>query len=125
LQFAHILRIESGGYEITKDKDGYNGKKIPLERSNKICQLCRGTFNCVEDETHFLIDCPLYDNERSFFEEINRLNINFCNLDVKGKSLWLMTNEDHLILNKLREYLLKNFNKRTKELTSVNTKTKT
>jgi hypothetical protein len=53
------------------------------------------------------------------------LNINFCNLDVKGKSLWLMTNEDHLILNKLREYLLKNFNKRTKELTSVNTKTKT
>ena len=36
-----------------------------------------------------------------------------------------MTNEDHLILNKLGEYLLKNFNKRTKELTSVNTKTKT
>ena len=35
-----------------------------------------------------------------------------------------MTNEDHLILNKLREYLLKNFNKRTKELTSDNTKTK-
>jgi hypothetical protein len=50
------LRIESGRYEITKDKDGYNGKKIPLERSNRICQLCRG--NCVEDETHFLIDCP-------------------------------------------------------------------
>jgi hypothetical protein len=65
-------------------------------------ELCRGTFNCVEDETHFLIDCPFYDNERrSFFEEINRLNINFCNLDVKGKFLWLMTNEDHLILNKL------------------------
>jgi hypothetical protein len=33
-----------------------------------------------------------------------------------------MTNEDHLILNKLGEYLLKNFNKRTRELTSVNTK---
>jgi hypothetical protein len=75
-------------FEITKDKDGYNGKKIrnvPLERSNKICQLC------------FLIDCPLYDNERSFFEKINRLNINFCNLDVKGKFLWLMANEEHLI----------------------------
>ena len=43
----------------------------------------------------------------------------------KENCLWLMTNEDHLILNKLREYLLKNFNKRTKELTSVNTKTKT
>lgn len=73
-------------YEITKDKDGYNGKIIPLERSNRICQLCPG--NCVEDETHFLIDCPLhvYDNERrSFFEEINRLNINFCNLDIKRK----------------------------------------
>ena len=60
----------------------------------------------------------------SFFEEINRFNINFCNLDVKGTFLWLMTNEDHLILNKLGEYLLKNFNKRTKELTSANTKTK-
>ena len=72
-----------------------------------------------------LIDCSLYDNgRRSFFEEINRLNVNFCNLDVKGKLLWLMTNEDHLILYKLGEYLLKNFNKRTKELTSVNTKTK-
>ena len=51
-----------GRYEITKDKDGYNGKKMPLERSNRICQLCRG--NCVEDETHFLMDCPLYDTER-------------------------------------------------------------
>jgi hypothetical protein len=35
-----------------------------------------------------------------------------------------MTNEDHLILYKLGEYLSKNFIKRTKELTSVNTKTK-
>ena len=113
---VHNLRIESGRYEITKDKDG---KKIPLERSNRICHLCRG--NCGEDETH-----PLYDIERrSFFEEINRLNINFSNLDVKGTFLWLMTNEDRLILNKLRKYMLKNFIKRKKELTSVNTKTKT
>jgi hypothetical protein len=47
--------LESGRYEITKDKDG---KKIPLERTNRICLLCRG--NCVEDETHFLIVITYY-----------------------------------------------------------------
>ena len=42
---AHDHRIENGRYEITKDKDG---KKIPLERSNRICQLCRGSITLLK-----------------------------------------------------------------------------
>ena len=39
---AHNLRIESGRYEITKDKDG---KKIPLERYYTIIVFCWGQYD--------------------------------------------------------------------------------
>ena len=36
--------------------------------SNRLCKFCN--LNCIEDEIHFLIECPLYNDIRSNFIEI-------------------------------------------------------
>lgn len=52
---AHDLRVERGRYKFTKNN---TGQRIPLERNKRTCLLCNE--NCVEDESHFLTECPLY-----------------------------------------------------------------
>ena len=53
---CHKLRIETGRYD-----------KIP--RDERLCSLCN--CNKIEDETHFLLDCPSYSSIRDrFFSEI-------------------------------------------------------
>jgi hypothetical protein len=68
---AHDLRIESGRYEHVKN---INGKNIPLERNKRICEFCN--LNCVEDEPHFLTECPFYSVERDMiFKKVMELYI--------------------------------------------------
>ena len=53
---SHKLRIETGRYD-----------KIP--RDERLCSLCN--CNKIEDETHFLLDCPSYSSIRDrFFSKI-------------------------------------------------------
>ena len=53
-----------------------NGKNIPLERNKRICEFCN--LNCVDDELHFLTECPFYSVERDmFFKEMCKLTKNF------------------------------------------------
>ena len=53
---SHKLRIETGRYN-----------KIP--RDERLCSLCN--CNKIEDETHFLLDCPSYSSIRDrFFSKI-------------------------------------------------------
>ena len=52
----------------------------------------------MEDEIHFLLQCPKLEIERSeFIKNISLKFMNFKNLDVKSKFIWLMTNEDHFV----------------------------
>ena len=50
------LRIEPGRYV---------GEK-PEERQ---CTLCNS--NCIEDETHFLLECPLYNEQKNNVHRVN------------------------------------------------------
>ena len=105
---AHDLRIERGRYEYVTNN---TGQKIPLERKKRICKLCN--FNCIEDEFHFLAECPLYTVERNmFFHDLSKLCKNFISLSNKDKFLWLMINEDKVATTKLCEYLVRTFRKR-------------
>ena len=53
---SHKLRIETGRYD-----------KLP--RDQRLCSLCN--CNKIEDETHFLLDCPSYSSIRDrFFSKI-------------------------------------------------------
>jgi hypothetical protein len=56
---AHQLRIETGRYERKKNQAG---KISILEKEEKVCLYCN--LSKVEDESHFLLECPLYNHER-------------------------------------------------------------
>ena len=56
---AHQLRIETGHYERKKNQAG---KISILEREERVCLY--GNLSNVEDESHFLLECPLYNHER-------------------------------------------------------------
>lgn len=69
--------------------------------------------NCVEDEIHSLIECPLYITDRyEFFEEINKNNKNFYSLSNKEKFLWIMSNENDRLLTRLGNFLISIFKTR-------------
>jgi hypothetical protein len=51
---CHNLQIEKGRWV-----------KPRVERSNRLCTCC--SLNVVEDETHFMFDCPIYQETRNKF----------------------------------------------------------
>ena len=60
------LRIERGRWE---------GEKV----EERVCRACN-VDNCIEDELHFMLECPRYVRERArMFEEIRKN----CDLDLE------------------------------------------
>ena len=49
-------------HKLAIERQRYVGK----HRNDRICKFCydKRKINCVEDEIHFLLVCPLYDNLR-------------------------------------------------------------
>ena len=84
---VHDLEIEKGRY-----------KNIPADK--RFCKLCNK--NVIEDEIHFLLQCPSLSQERStFVSDLSSRYPNYCTLDNKSKFIWLMSNEDNYINKKL------------------------
>ena len=80
------LYIETGRYKNIRNADGTIRKLKPEER---ICTLC--TLNEVEDEIHFLLECPVYTNLRSNLFTVTRTrNTNFDTLNNDQKLTYLM-----------------------------------
>lgn len=70
---AHFLRIETGRYKKKCRDEGGNVKQ--LDREQRKCLFCN--LNKVEDELHFLLECPLYIKERCLF--VNETQILWSN----------------------------------------------
>jgi hypothetical protein len=66
---AHSLRIEIGRYTVPR--------KTPVE--NRTCQLCNS--NCIEDERHFVLNCPFFNTEREVLFTALDLFTDFQSLD--------------------------------------------
>ena len=63
-------------------------RDIPLKK--RMCQLCN---NAVEDEIHFLCECPRYmDYSESLFEEAKEVDLSFMHMDMFGQFVFLMSN---------------------------------
>ena len=74
---AHTLEIEVGRYNKTEPKD-------------RLCCYCKTMGKReVEDETHFLINCPQYKELRETFLPLNVLNNS--NLSDEGKMIKIMS----------------------------------
>ena len=93
----HNLLIEKGRHMIPK-----------IERNQRKCLLCKTE---VEDEFHFLIICPLYDEERATLFQQCRINsIHFdTTLNDQQKFIFIMTNECPTILGILAKYVYNSF----------------
>ena len=106
---AHSLKIETNRYS-----------KKHIERSERLCSNC--SLGKVEDELHFLLECPLYDIQRDdFFKDISNNCCNFINLNKSSKFLWLLTQENVTLMEKLGCYICDCFELRR---SGMNTDTK-
>ena len=56
----------------------------------------------VEDEEHFLTECPKYNVEREFlFNEANQDCAHFSKLSNHNKFIWIISNENDKLLKAL------------------------
>ena len=71
------------------------GRYIGLKAHNRKCKLCKID---IEDECHFLLQCPKLEIERkAFLELINKEYKNFNSLEVNSKCIWLMSSDGFVI----------------------------
>ena len=94
---AHYLEIEKGRY-------------IGVKTEDRIYKLCN---TGVEDETHFLLQCPVLENKRTqIINNIKNVNTNFNNLPNKSNLIWLMSSEDNFIIKNTSSLLCSLFKER-------------
>jgi hypothetical protein len=98
---AHKLKIETGRY---------NSRNAYIPADQRICEHCN--LERVEDEEHFLIECPKYNPERQImFKVADHHCKNFSNLSSHNKFIWIMSKESLEIISTLGYVLLTSFKK--------------
>ena len=89
---SHKLKIETGRF---------TRPLTPLE--NRVCDHC---FTTIEDEFHFLMQCPKYSHLRNnFFSIVQKRCKNFLLLDSKLQFNWLLANSDDLVILRLADFI--------------------
>ena len=90
---SHKLMVERGRYK-------------KLDVSQRLCQNC--SLNLVEDETHFLFQCPAHASDRNKLISVSsEICLNFSTLQDNGQMIWLLNNENVPVLNNLCNFLAK------------------
>ena len=104
------LRVSSHNLMIEKGRH-YRPK---LEREERKCPNC---MNVVEDECHFIINCPLYNDNRSeLIQEISKTCLNYDQMNDMQKFIFIMTNENTDIIKQLAKYVYTSMKKRNEFL---------
>jgi hypothetical protein len=94
-----IAKIRKNSHELDSETGHWSIPKIPWDE--RVCHLC--DTKKVEDEKHFLLDCPFYTHIRSHFQNICHTTI-FHNLLTQqkygdlGKLLLMIFNHRNKIL---------------------------
>ena len=95
---SHLLEIERGRH--TKPK---------TPRNNRLCLNCK----TIEDERHFVMECPLYREERCvLLSKVSNNNPTFSILSTQEKFVYLLSCKDAQILTWLGKFLHLIFKKR-------------
>ena len=94
---SHNLLIEKGRHQ-----------KPPLARSDRLCPFCQGE---IENESHFVINCPLYEQDRgNLLELVRRHSSNFDQIPTDfQKFIFILSNEDPTILRGLSLFVYNAF----------------
>ena len=68
------------------------GRHLRIDKNERKCYFCKDK---IEDEEHFLINCPLYSPSRLILEKVCMEHCNrYKNLNEEQKIIFLMSNED-------------------------------
>ena len=59
----------------------------------------------VEDESHFLLDCPKYANHRIKITNHLNNNTNFASQSYMSKFQWLLSNEDESVCKDIASFV--------------------
>ena len=105
--------IESGGKKTSLTRFRLSNHNLMIEkgrhfkpaikREERLCPLCKIE---VEDEEHFLLSCLLYSPQRKILERACRENCNtYDSLDKKQKLIFIMSNENQVILETLSTFI--------------------
>lgn len=89
---SHKLKIELGRFSrpIT-----------PLQ--NRVCDHC---LTIIEDEFHFLMQCPMYSHlQKNFFSIVQKQCKNFSSHNSKIQFNWLLANSDDFVILQLADYV--------------------
>ena len=106
----HKLHIETGRHVSLPNR---------LPASQRLCQFC--CLGNVEDEAHFLMECPLYERERlKLLNLVNNLYPSVANLNVKQKTSWLLGCPFKDVVLALTNYIYKSFKDRENVVKSSN-----
>ncbi len=108
---AHNLQIEAGRFHKNK-----------TPRGERFCIYCK-TSNVfqVETEVHFLLSCPLFENERrKTLDNIHRTFPSTASLNEHDMFIWLMSQEDSNTTKLLGNFCKKSFELRTKYFNNPN-----
>ena len=87
------LRLSSHCLQIEKGRQ----RKPPLPRLERKCPFC---LDVIEDESHFVLKCPLYDQERrSLLQSVITNSGNFENIPSDTqKFIFILSNEYPVII---------------------------
>ena len=108
-----ITKFRISDHSLEVERGRYKG----LEFNERICKLCN---NSVEDEIHYLLQCPSLTQARNtVLEEISNKYVNFKNLDNFSKFTWLMTSEDVDIIQNIYKLLNSLADEKSKLLAST------
>ena len=93
--FTHRLKIETGRY-------------LKLEVSKRLCNKC--DLNKIEDEIHFLLECPSTSTDRQILIDMINNNCNYIQyMNLSNKFFWLLNCESINILKQLGYFFKTSF----------------
>ena len=93
---SHSLMIEKGRHQRPR-----------VERQERKCFICKEE---VEDEKHFTVKCPLYENQRALlFQACCQNSTHFDSLNEEQKFVFIFTNESTEVLRNFAKYVFNSF----------------
>ena len=88
------------------------GRHLKIERNERKCPFCKDD---IEDEKHFLINCPLYSKERKTIEKVYINNCaRYANFDPEQKFIFLITNKNIDIIKTIGKFIYDSLNFRNR-----------
>ena len=95
-----LTKIRSSSHFLEMERGRHTKPKTP--RNNRLCLNCK----TIEDERHFVMECPLYRDERCvLLSKVSNNNPTFSILSTQEKFVYLLSCKDAQILTWLGKFL--------------------